>query len=114
MCTAFESTPVNSGSRLRQEPYKLARINPDNREIDYGTQIFQEGFHRRQARNEEAQERYLEERSFGQEGQEPQAGGRDRPLRGARQGQEGAEESFEETEDDQEAEGEEEVGSLFS
>jgi hypothetical protein len=76
-----------------------------------GTQIFEEGVDRRQARDEEAQVRYAEERPFGQEGQEPQAGDCDRTVGGEGQGQEGAEEGFEETEDfeenSEEAEGEE-------
>jgi hypothetical protein len=66
-------------------------------EID-GTQIFEEGVDRRQARDEEAQGWDAEERPFGQEGQEPQTGNCDRTVGGEGQGQESAEEGVEETE----------------
>src|SRR3954469_20451359 len=72
----------------------------------HGTKILQESFHRRQGRNEEAQRRHAEERPFRQEGEEQEAGNRDRAFRGAGQGQEGAEEGRQ-TEDGEEAEGEE-------
>jgi hypothetical protein len=75
-------------------------------EID-GTQIFEEGVDRRQARDEEAQGRYPEERPLGQEGQEPQTGDCDRPVGGEGEGQEGAEEGLEETQGDEEKGGEE-------
>ena len=70
---------------------------PGNREVIHGTKIFEESFRRRQARNEEAQGRHLEERPFRQDGEEPQAGDRDRTFRGAGQGQEGAEEGQEDS-----------------
>ncbi|MEH2519818.1 hypothetical protein V1279_005391 [Bradyrhizobium sp. AZCC 1610] len=75
-----------------------------------GTQIFEEGVDRRQARDEKAQGWYAEERPFGQEGQEPQTGDCDRTVGGEGQGQESAEEGFEETQDfeeNKETEGEE-------
>jgi hypothetical protein len=61
-----------------------------------GTQIFEEGIGRRRPRNEETQGRHAEERPLGQEGQEPQAGYRDRAVGGEGQGQEGAEKGIEE------------------
>jgi hypothetical protein len=61
-----------------------------------GTQIFEEGVGGCRARDEEAQGRYVKERSLGQEGQEPQTGDCDRSVRGEGQGQEGAEEGIEE------------------
>src|SRR6188472_4204360 len=73
----------------------------------HDTQVFQEGFHRRRTRDEEAQGRHLEERSLRQDGQEPQAGDRDRIVRGACQGKEGAEEGRREAKDVEEAEDEE-------
>jgi hypothetical protein len=69
-----------------------------------GTQIFKEGVGRRQARDEEAQGWYAEERPLGPQGQEPQAGDCDRTVGGEGQGQEGAEEGSEEAEDEEESE----------
>jgi hypothetical protein len=64
-------------------------------EESHGTQIFEESNRGRSARNEKAQNRYIEERPLRSNGQEPQAGDRDRPVGGEGQGQEGTEESFE-------------------
>jgi hypothetical protein len=75
-------------------------------EIDV-TQIFEDGVGRRQARDEEAQGRHVEERPLRQEGQEPQAGDCDRAVRGEGEGKEGAEEGCQEAEDGEEAESEE-------
>jgi hypothetical protein len=75
-------------------------------EIDV-TQIFEDGVGRRQARDEEAQGRHVEERPLRQEGQEPQAGDCDRAVGGEGQGQEGAEEGGEEAQGFEEAGGEE-------
>ena len=65
-------------------------------ENDHGTKIFKEGIDRRRTRDEEAQGRDVEERPIRQKGDEPKAGDRDRPFRGAGRRQEGAEESFQE------------------
>ena len=62
---------------------------------------------RRRARDEEAQGWHAEERPLGQEGQEPQTGDCDRTVGGEGQGQEGAEEGFEEAEGFEEKDGEE-------
>src|ERR1700733_1618678 len=61
------------------------------REKNHGTQsteIFEEGVEHRRTRDEEAQGRHLEERPLRPHGQEPQAGDRDRPFRGAGRGRE--------------------------
>jgi hypothetical protein len=76
-------------------------------EVSHGTQIFEEGIRGRQARNEKAQNRYLEERPLRPNGQEPQAGDRDRPVGGEGQGQESAEESFDKARGGFEKDGEE-------
>jgi hypothetical protein len=78
-------------------------------EID-GTQIFEEGVDRRQARDEEAQGWYAEERPLGPEGQEPQTGDCDRAVGGEGQGQEGAEEGGQEAQGFEEKDGEEAEG----
>jgi hypothetical protein len=57
-----------------------------------GTQIFEEGVKLCRARDEEAQGRHVEKRPFRTQGQEPQAGDRDRPFRGARCRAKGAKE----------------------
>jgi hypothetical protein len=72
-----------------------------------GTQIFEEGVDRRQARDEEAQGWHAEERPLGQEGQEPQTGDCDRTVGGEGGGQEGAEEGCEEAEGFEEEDSEE-------
>ena len=63
-----------------------------------GKKILEEGIRQRQARDEETQGRQAEERPLRPQGQEPQAGDRDRPVGSAGQGQEGAEEGIEEEE----------------
>src|SRR4051794_16515834 len=57
-----------------------------------GEEIFQGRVQKGRGRDEEAQEGHTEERPLRQEGQEPQAGDRDRTFRSATLGQEGAEE----------------------
>jgi hypothetical protein len=71
-----------------------------------GTQIFEDGIDRCQARDEKAQSWHAEERPLGPEGQEPQTGDCDRTVGGEGQGQEGAEEGCEEAEDREEEDGE--------
>src|ERR1700750_2621276 len=70
-----------------------------------GTQdpkIFQEGVGESRPRNEEAQRRRVEERALRPQGQEPQAGHRDRIVGSPRRRRQGAEE----TKGGEEAEGE--------
>src|SRR6266852_909783 len=73
----------------------------------HGTKIFEKGIRQSRARDEEAQGRHSEERPLRQESHEPQAGDRDRSLRGEGRGQESPEEGREKKEGGQEAEGEE-------
>jgi hypothetical protein len=77
-----------------------------------GTKIFEEGIDRCRTRDEEAQGWYAEERRFGPEGHEPQAGDCDRTVGGEGQGQEGAEEGLEEAENGFEEKDGEEVEAL--
>jgi hypothetical protein len=74
-----------------------------NRENNHGTKIFEESIRQGRTRDEEAQGRDSEERPLGAEGQEPQAGNRDRSFRGEGGRQEGPEENLEEKEDRQKA-----------
>jgi len=53
-------------------------------------QIFQEGVRQSRSRDEETQERHVEERTLGAQGQEPQAGNCDRVVGSAARRQEGA------------------------
>jgi hypothetical protein len=69
---------------------------PATGRIIHGKKILEEGIRQRQARDEETQGRHAEERTLRPQGQEPQAGDRDRPVRSAGQGQESAEEGIEE------------------
>ena len=64
----------------------------ENYDGTQSTQIFEEGIRQRRARDEEAQRRHVEERPVRSNGQEPQAGNRDRSLRGAGRRTQGAEE----------------------
>jgi hypothetical protein len=92
------------GNHLRSR-----RLFSRYRENNHGTKVFKESIDRRQARDEEAQGGYVEERTFRPQGQKPQAGDRDWSVRGKGEGQEGAEESFEEAQDIEETEGVEEA-----
>jgi hypothetical protein len=73
-----------------------------NRETNHGTEIFEESFGRRRARDEKAQGRDAEERPIRQDSQKPQAGNRDRPFRGEGRRRESPEEGIEENNDGQE------------
>src|SRR5436190_10447236 len=75
-----------------------------NWENNHGTKIFEESISQGQARDERAQGRDSEERSIRSQGQEPQAGDRDRSFRGEGGRQEGPEEGLEKKEELQEAE----------
>src|SRR5882762_3657997 len=87
---------TNAPTRLRGNHLHARRLFSLNWENSHGTEVFEDGIRQGRSRNEEAQGRYLEERAIGQEGQEPQAGDRDRSFRGEGRGSEGAEEGFEE------------------
>src|SRR6266566_7580989 len=100
-------TNVCGGRKWNHLPWRglLSR----NWENNHGTKIFEESVSQGQARDERAQGRDSEERPVRSQGQEPQAGDRDRSFRGEGGRQEGPEEAFEEKEELQEAEGEEVV-----
>ena len=87
---------TNAPTRLRGNHLHARRLFSLNWENSHGTEVFEDGIRQGRSRNEEAQGWYLEERAIGQEGQEPQAGDRDRSFRGEGRGSEGAEEGFEE------------------
>jgi hypothetical protein len=82
------------------------KIISHNWENNHGTKIFEEGIGQGRTRDEEAQGRDSEERPIGSQGQEPQAGDRDRSFRGEGGRQESPEEAFEKKEELQEAQGE--------
>src|SRR5438552_6594016 len=63
------------------------------REHDHGTKVFEESRQKSWSRDARAQVRHVEERSVGPQGQEPQAGDRDRSVPGTRRRGEGAEEA---------------------
>src|SRR5437016_14504238 len=73
---------------------QIAAIISSHEEIRHGTKIFEESLQRRRAGDEEAQSRDVAKRSLEKESREPQASDRDRVVRGARKGQEGAEEGL--------------------
>src|ERR1043165_964778 len=84
MCGAINETGTFSG-RTDYFPATTGRKR-------YGEEIFQRRVQKSRGRDEEAQEGHAEERPFRQEGQEPQAGDRDRTFGSAQIRQEGAEE----------------------
>jgi hypothetical protein len=89
--------------RAGLEPSRAAKIIfPVTGRTINGTEIFQEGFGRCRARNEEAQGRNAEERPIRQDGQKPQAGDRYRSFRGQSRRRESPEEGIEEKKDGQE------------
>jgi len=95
-------TNVCGGRKWNHLPWRglLSR----NWENNHGTKIFEESVSQGQARDERAQGRDSEERSIRSQGQEPQAGDRDRSFRGEGGRQEGPEEGLEKKEELQEAE----------
>src|SRR5262245_41537796 len=60
----------------------------------HGTEVFKECFEIRQGRDAQTQEGHAQERPQRQEGEEPQAGNRDRAVRSAAQRQKSAEEEI--------------------
>src|SRR5882672_6153401 len=83
------------------------RLFSRNWENGHGTEVFEKGIRQSRACDEEAQGRHSEERPLRQESHKPQAGDRDRSLRGEGRGQESPEEGREAKEGGQEAEVEE-------
>jgi hypothetical protein len=76
-------------------------------ENNHGTKIFEKGIRQGRARDEGTQVWDFEERPVRQDGQEPQAGDRDRPFGSESCGGEGPEEDRKAMTNRQEAEGEE-------
>src|SRR5260370_32126480 len=100
--------PIGQGTRNGNRLPSRGLLS-HNRENNHGTKIFEEGIGQGRTRDEEAQGRDSEERSIRSQGQEPQAGDRNRSFRGEGGRQEGPEEALREKEELQKGQGEQAV-----
>src|SRR5665213_3680871 len=87
-----EQSSPHIGYEFRADKVFSGRRHYLIEEDEYGTKVCKGRFERRRARDEKAQQRHPQKRPQRQEGYEPQAGDRHRPLGSAQGGEESPEE----------------------